>query len=74
MEVKGWGYYRNLNSGSRPPVELALMILRKGAARLVLAWQELRTAHDRKMDYLSLIFIYGLSAFTGHHLIGTLSL
>ena len=44
MEVKGWGYYRNLNSGSRPPVELALMILRKGAARLVLAWQELRAA------------------------------
>lgn len=44
MEVKGWGYYGNLKSGSRPPVELAFMLLRKGASRLVLAWQELRAA------------------------------
>ena len=44
MKVKGWGYYGNLKSGSRPPVELAFMLLRKGASRLVLVGQELRAA------------------------------
>ena len=44
MKVKGWGYYGNLKSGNRPPVELAFMLLRKGASRLVLVGQELRAA------------------------------
>ena len=37
MKVKGRGYYG-------PPVELAFMLLRKGASRLVLVGQELRAA------------------------------